>query len=80
MNTVNVFFTSFGEFVQPHFYFIAVGLLISCLVQFMSCVKRNTKSTIEQQKYKDSEIHDRLLILKMHFNYQISQRNRNFTY
>ena len=60
---VILFAEKVAKFVQPHFYFIAVGLLISFLAQFMSCVERNTKSTIEQQNYKDSEIHDRLLIL-----------------
>ena len=47
---------------------------------FFSFVKRKANSTIERQKCKGHEKPDRLLISLMEFNYQISQRNKNFTY
>ena len=40
-------------------------------------VKRKAKFTIEQQKWKGHEKCDRLLILKMERNNQISQRNKS---
>ena len=46
-------------------------------VQCISIVKRKANSTIKQQKRKDYEKRDRLLISKMEINYQISQLNKN---
>ena len=43
------------------------------------CLKEG-KPTMEQQKCKGHEKRDRLLISKMEINYQISQRNKSFTY
>ena len=42
--------------------------------------KRKANSTIEQQKSKRREKRDRLLISKIEINYQISQRNKSFTF
>ena len=39
--------------------------------------KKETNSTIEQQKFKGHEKHDRLFISKVDFNFQISQRIKN---
>ena len=48
--------------------------MISSLVQFISFVKTKAISTIEQQKWKGHKKRDRLLVLKVLFKYQISQR------
>ena len=42
--------------------------------------KRKGNSSIEQQSCKGHEKRDRLLISKMEINFQISQRNKSFTY
>ena len=49
-------------------------------VQCISIFKRKKNFFIEQQKVKGHEKRDRLLISKMETNYQISQRNKIFTY
>ena len=49
-------------------------------VQSISFVKMKANSAIEQQNCKGHEKRDRLLISKMEFNYQISHRNKSFTY
>ena len=46
------------------------------IFQLISLVKRKVNPTIEQQIYKGLDIIDRLLVLKMDFNFQISQRNK----
>ena len=46
------------------------------IFQLISLVKRKVNPTIEQQTYKGIDIIDRLLVLKMDFNFQISQRNK----
>ena len=52
--------------------------MIFCLFFFHEKIKkRKTNSTIEQQKFKGQEKRDRLLISKVDFNFQISQRIKN---
>ena len=45
-----------------------------------SLVKRNANYTIEQRNCKGHEKRDRLRVSKVEFIFQISQRNKNFTY
>ena len=47
--------------------FLAVRLLISFQVQFVSFAKRKATSTIEEQKLKSHEKRDRLLTSNMEF-------------
>ena len=52
--------------------------LFSSSVHFF--LARRANSTVEQQKCKGHEKHDRLLVSKVEFNFQISHRNKNFTH
>ena len=49
-------------------------------IDSISIIKRKANSNIEQQKCKGHEKRDRLIISKMDFRNQISQRNKSFTY
>ena len=49
-------------------------------VQCIPIVERKANSLIEQQNCKIHEKRDRLLVWKMEIKYQISQRNKSFTY
>ena len=49
-------------------------------VQCISIVTRKANSTIEQQNCKGHEKRDQLLVSKADFDFQTSQRNKNFTY
>ena len=64
------------KFVHAQFWFFAVFFEVQCI----SIFKRKKNFFIEQQKVKGHEKRDRLLISKMETNYQISQRNKIFTY
>ena len=63
-----------------NFDFSRFDLRLFLSVQCISIVKRKANYTIEQQNCKGDETRDRLLISKMETNYQISQRNKWFTY
>ena len=54
--------------------------VVKSLVSVVIIFFREPNSTIEQQKCEDHKKSDRLLVLKVDFNFQISQRNKKFTY
>ena len=60
--------------------FFAVWFLISFRVQFISRVRRKSNFTAEHQKSKGHEKHDRPLVSKMEFNYQISHISVNVNF
>ena len=60
--------------------FFAVWFLISFRVQFISRVSRRSNFTAEHQKCKGHEKHDRPLVSKMEFNYQISHISVNVNF
>ena len=74
------FFQEVFKIVQAQFCFFAVLLLISVQVQFISFVTRKADSTNKQQNYKRHKKCDRLLSLKVAFNFQIFQRSKSFSY
>ena len=47
--------------------------------QFISNVKRKANSTIDEQNCKGHKRRDRFLVSKEEFNFQVSQRKKNFT-